>query len=163
VSFNRINGFYVGRWFCQEIESMTLEERNQEINKALETRFNQLNSAIEAHETKLVKMMVTRDAWVEYHSCEDNPDNPSGAYKYYLGMIKERGAWRLCHGHAYESYIGDRPDEGIDWKPLVDESVETRIKSAAHIDKLRAAIVESKERLVPELEDAIQTLAKSLS
>ena len=143
---------------------MTLDERNQEINQVLDARFNQLNAAIEAHEAKLKKMMVARDAEVMYNKFEDTDDNmvSSGQYQYYLGMIKQRGEWRLCHGTCYESYCGGPPDEGIDWKPLVEASVDYRINAADHVEELREAIVQSKEELVPELEKAIETLAKSL-
>ena len=163
MSFNRINGFYIGSWSCQEFKSMTLDERNDEVNGALESRFSQLNAALEAHEAKLKAMMVPKDAWVMYDSCE-NEDLRSGEtrgqYQSYIGMIKLRGAWRLCHGDCYFDYCG--PEEAIAWKPLVEASIEDRMNAAKHIDKLREAIVEGKEKLVPDVEKAISTLAKSL-
>jgi hypothetical protein len=144
---------------------MTLDERNDEINKALEARFSQINSAIEAHEAKLKGMMVPRDVWVMYASCEDfdyQYQAAAGEYQSYIGLIKQKGAWRLCYANHYESYSGGYPDEDLDWKPLVESSIEDRLKAAPHLDKLREAIVNSKEKLVPELEKAISTLAKSL-
>ena len=50
---------------------MTLDERNDEVNKALEARFSQLNAALEAHEAKLKAMMVPKDASVMYDSYDD--------------------------------------------------------------------------------------------
>jgi hypothetical protein len=142
---------------------MTLDERNEEVNKALENRFSQLNAALEAHEAKLKAMMVPKDAQVMYRSYDDEDlrsGQTSGQYQFYIGMIKLRGAWRLCHANHYESWSG--PEDDIDWKPLVEASIEDRIKAAEHIDKLRDAIVEAKEKLVPDVEKAIATLAKSL-
>ena len=141
---------------------MTLEERNDEVNKALEARFTQLNAALEAHEAKLKAMMVPKDTWFVYKSYadEDVPGQPRGEYQYCIGMIKLRGAWRLCHSYHYISYSW--PEEDMDWKPLVEASIEDRIKAAEHIDKLREAIVEAKEKLVPDVERAIATLAKFL-
>jgi hypothetical protein len=141
---------------------MTLDERNDEVNRALESRFSQLNAALEAHEAKLKAMMIPKDAWVVYKSYDDEdvPGQPKGEHQFCVGMIKLRGAWRLCHVHHYVSYSW--PEEDFDWKPLVEASIEDRIKAAEHIDKLREAIVKEKEKLVPDVEKAIATLAKSL-
>ena len=142
---------------------MTLDERNEEVNQALESRFSQLNSTLEAHEAKLKGMMVPKSVWHMYKSYEDineQAGHSAGQYRFYLGMVKLRGAWRLCHASQYEDYCG--PQEEVDWKPIVEASIEDRIDAAAHIEKLREAIVEAKEKLVPELERAIAGLAKSL-
>lgn len=141
---------------------MTLDERNDEVNKALEARFSQLNAALEAHEAKLKAMMVPKNASVVYrrYTDEDQVGNELGEYQFCVGMVKLRGEWRLCHARHYSSYISD--DNEPDWKPIVEASIEDRIKAAEHLDKLREAIVETKEKLVPDVEKAIATLAKSL-
>lgn len=161
MPLNRINGFYIGNGFFQESKTMTLDERNDDVNKALECRFSQLNAAFEAHEAKLKSMMVPKYVSVVYKSYPDDDQQPAGEYEFHLGMTKMRGTWRLCHGSSYESYIGDR-DEGIDWKPIVEASIEDRLRAADHIEKLREAIVKEKEKLVPDVEKAIATLAHSL-
>lgn len=142
---------------------MTLDDRNQEVNEALEVRFAQINSALEAHEAKLKAMMVPRNAWVMYesHDDEDEQCNPLGQYQFYIGMIKHGGAWRLCHASHYESYCGWCDD--ISWKPIVEVTIEERIRASAHIDKLKEAIIQSKEKLVPDVEKAIETLSRSLA
>ncbi len=150
VHFNRINGFYVGAWSFQDFSKMTIEKRNQEINKALESRFAQLNSAIEAHEQKLKQMMVPKDTSIVYHSYQDSDPatrEPWGEHSSHLGMIKLRGVWRLCYAEHYFSYQHEEPD--IDWKPLVEASIEIRIEAAKDIEKLREEIVKAKEALVP--------------
>jgi hypothetical protein len=143
---------------------MTLDERNDEVNKALEARFSQLNAALEAHEAKLKAMMVPSDTWVTYRSYDDgdNYNNPTGEYQFYIGMVKLRGAWRLCLRKAYECWIDDERSSYGEIRPVVEASVEERIEVAQHIDKLREAIVQTKEKLVPDVEKAIATLAKSL-
>jgi hypothetical protein len=164
MPFNRINGFYFGNWLYQETKSMTLEERNDEVNKALEARFSQLNAALETHEAKLKAMMVPVDTWAMYHSYTDEDlrsGETHGEYQYYIGMIKLRGVWRLCHSYCYFPYSG--LEEDFDWKPLVEISIEDRIKAAEHIEKLREAIVLKKEKLIPDVEKAIATLAHSLN
>lgn len=142
---------------------MTLEERNDEVNRALEARFSQLNAALEEHEATLKSMMVPKNAWVMYASVENEDlraGETYGEYQSYIGMIKLRGEWRLCHADHYFDYCG--PPEDIRWKPIVEASIEDRIKAAEHLDKLREAIVEAKEKLIPDVEKAIAILAKSL-
>ncbi len=142
---------------------MTLDKRNLEINKALESRFAQLNSAIEAHEKKFKEMMVPKDTWIIYDCYQDaDPASgqPWGEHQSHVGMIKLRGAWRLCYAEHYLSYQHEEPE--VDWKPLVEASIEIRIEAAKHIEALREAIVKAKEELVPEVEKAIATLAQSL-
>jgi hypothetical protein len=163
MPFNRINGFYIGSGFCQESKTMTLDERNDEVNEALEARFSQLNAALESHEAKLKAMMVPKNVSVIYRSYDDDDLQARvncGRYEFHIGMIKLRGAWRLCHANHYCDY--SNPDEDIDWKPIVEVSIEDRIGAAEHIGKLREAIVKEKEKLVPAVEKAIATLAKSL-
>ena len=164
MPFNRINGFYVGNWSFQEPKSMTLDERNDEVNKALDARFSQLNAALEAHEAKLKAMMVPKNTSVMYESSENEDLRAGQSYgqgQLHIGMIKLRGAWRLCHANHYVDYSWPE-EEAIDWKPIVEVSIEERIKAAEHIDKLREAIVQEKEKLIPDVEKAIATLAKSL-
>jgi hypothetical protein len=142
---------------------MTLDKRNEEINKALESRFTQLNSAIEAHEQNLKQMMVPKDTWIIYDPYEDVDSvsgQPWGEHRPHVGMIKLRGAWRLCYADHYVSYQHDEGD--VDWKPLVEASIEIRIEASKQIGKLREAIVKAKEALIPEIEEAIAMLAKSL-
>ena len=143
---------------------MTLDERNDEVNKALEARFSQLNAALEAHEAKLKAMMVPSDTWVMYRSYDDgdNYNGPMGEYQFYIGMVKLRGAWRLCLRKGYECYIDDERSNLGEIRPVVEASIEERIEVAQHIDKLREGIVQAKEKLVPHVEEAISMLAKSL-
>lgn len=163
VHFNRINGFYAGAWSFQDGSKMTIEKRNQEINKALESRFAQLNSAIEAHEQKLKQMMVPKEVSIVYASYQDSDPASGqvwGEYSSHLGMVKLRGAWRLCYAEHYLCYQAEETE--IDWKPLVEASIEIRIEASKEIEKLREEIVKSKEALVPEIEQAIAKLAESL-
>ena len=142
---------------------MTIDERNLEINKALESRFTQLNSAIEAHEQKLKEMMVPKDIFFIYDSYqEEDPQSgqPFGEHQSFIGLIKLRSAWRLCHADHYLSYQHPEPD--VDWKPLVEASFEVRIEACKHIEKLRETIVQTKESLAPEVEKVIALLAQSL-
>ena len=73
-------------------------------------------------------------------------------------MIKQKGGWRLCYCFHYESF--GHPDREVRWKPLVDCSIEERIQATKHIDKLKGRIIDEKEKLMPELENAIENLAQ---
>ncbi|MFU7559530.1 hypothetical protein ACMFWY_12715 [Roseiconus sp. JC912] len=139
---------------------MTVDERNDELNEALANRLQQLNAAIEQHEKRFKAMKLARDAKHIYrsHSIEDDHRNCIGEVNWYVGMIKLKGGWRLCYALDHEHY--NYPDETISWKPLVECSIEERIDAVPHIGVLREAIVKSKESLVPELEKAIESVAK---
>lgn len=161
MPFNRIGGFYIGAFSLEESNHMTFEERNSELNQALENRLKQLNAAIDAHEKALKAMMIPRDTSFVYCREDEMDDNgqPSGHWwDSMLGIIKLSGSWRLCHG-TFDSRIHW---EGVTWKPLVDSSVADRMSAICHLDKLREAVVKEKEQLVPELESALEVAVKGL-
>lgn len=140
---------------------MTLDEQNEELNEALDTRLSQLNAAIEAHEKTLKAMKIPRNVIHRYLS-EDVQDYNGQAlgnsYDYYVAMIKWQGAWRLCHDMRYS----DDHSSDSSWKPLVDCSIPDRLRAVPRLDELRKKIVEEKKKVIPELEAAIEGLAKSL-
>ncbi|TWT97264.1 hypothetical protein [Neorhodopirellula pilleata] len=160
MPFNRINGFYVGAFQMPEKPEMTIDERNEELNEALTARLEQLKAVIEDQENQFKAMRLACDAMHAYRSegMEDDQRNCIGEINWYVGMIKLKGGWRLCYAKDHEHYSW--PGESIDWKPLVDCSIEERIDAVPHIGALREAIVKSKESLVPELEKAIEAVAK---
>lgn len=156
MPFHRFNGFYSGHFQPQGI-IMSQDERNQEINDSLNVRLNQLNQLIEKREAALKSMMVARDTVLCIHSYQEENDE-FGEYQQLLGMIKQKGGWRLCYSFHYENF--GHPDREVLWKPLVDCSIEERIHATKHIDKLKGRIIEEKEKLMPELENAIENLAQ---
>lgn len=160
MPFNRIGGFYVGKFTGLESQTMTIDDQNDELNEALDTRLSQLSAAIEAHEKALKAMKIPRNVIHCYLSEEIRDENgqiTGSCYDYYIAMIKWQGTWRLCHDMNYE------PGPSIfDWKPLVDCSISDRLRAAPHLDELRKKIVDEKTKLIPELEAAIEGLAKSL-
>jgi len=161
MPFNRINGFYIGAFQMPETHEMTVDERNDELNKALTTRLEQLNAAIEDHEKQFKVMKLARNVMHVFRtrSMEDDHRNCIGEVNWFVGMIKLKGGWRLCYAHDQEHY--SYPDETtINWKPLVECSIEERIDAVPHVGALREAIVKSKESVVTELEEAIKAVAK---
>ena len=78
MPFNRINGFYTGKFTELESQTMTIDDRNDELNKALDTRLSQLNSAIEAHEKALKTMMIPRTV-KHFYLCKDILDDDGQA------------------------------------------------------------------------------------
>ena len=146
---------------------MTLDERNDKVNKALFKKYDEMNAVLEKHEKRLREMKSARDVPVVINSWPDhNPQyGPVGEYQQFLGLIKYDGKWRLCYSNHYESYTGGHPDEDRSptWQPLVECSVEDRVYAAKHIGKLRDAIVKSKEEFLPKVEEAIADLEQSLT
>jgi len=142
-----------------EKPEMTIDERNDELNQALTARLEQLNLGIEKQEGELKAMMIARDTQYCYRTAEElDGGRTVGEHSWHIGMIRLKGGWRLCHAAHYFHYQGF--EEDIAWKPLVDCSIEERIEAVSHIGALREEIVKSKESLVPELEKAIEAVAK---
>jgi hypothetical protein len=139
---------------------MSIDDQNDELNEVLGTRLSQLNAAIEAHEKALKAMMVPRTVKHLYQSEEIRDDNgqlTGSSLDYYIAMIKWQGTWRLCHDVDFQP-----GPPTFDWKPLVDCSIQDRLRAAPHLDELRNKIVEEKKKVIPELEAAIESLARSL-
>jgi len=139
---------------------MTIDEQNDELNEALDTRLNQLNAAIDAHEKALKEMQIPR--MVKHFYLSNNIPDENGqvtgdSYDYYIAMVKWRGTWRLCHDVSFS-----RDQSDFDWKPLVDCSISDRLQAAPHIGELRNKIIAEKKKVIPELESVIESLAKSL-
>lgn len=140
---------------------MTIDDQNNELNEALDTRFSQLSAAIEAHEKALKAMKIPRDVihcYLQEDVLDENGNGNGNSYDYCISMIKWQGTWRLCHGMTYS---GDY-NSAFDWKPLVDCSIPDRLRAAPHLVELRKRIVEEKKKVIPEIEAAIEGLAKSL-
>jgi len=113
---------------------MSQDERNQEVNDSLDVRLGQLNLLIDKKEAELKSMMVARDTVLCFHDYQDENDD-RGEHQHLLGMIKQKGGWRLCYCFHYESF--GHPDR-----------------------KLKGRIIDEKEKLMPELENAIENLAQ---
>jgi hypothetical protein len=140
---------------------MNIDDQNDELNEVLDARLSQLSAAIEAHEKALKAMKIPRDVIYCYLSediLDENGYSRGESYDYCIAMIKWQGTWRLCHDMIYS---GDHSST-FNWKPLVDCSVSDRLKASSHIDELRNKIVEEKKKVIPELEAAIEGLARSL-
>ncbi len=158
--FNRIRGFFLGGDLHLE-STMSLDDKNKQLNDAVNSRLSQLQAVIERHEQALKAMTIHRDTSCTYRT-DELVDQENGLYAciyFRIGMVKYGGSWRLCHD-VMEERSG--PDDGPEWRPLVDSPVQVRIEAIAHIDKLRAAIVAEKESLLPELEMAIAVAVNAL-
>ncbi len=140
---------------------MTLDERNDKVNEVLATQYSQLNASIEAFEEHLRSMALGRNVKCVYHKWEvEDANGPVCDGFRLLGMVKLNGQWRLCHAVHYVTFSGEEGD--VEWKPLVESSLEDRLWACKHLTKLREAVVESKEKLVPMLEEAIGAIAAAL-
>jgi hypothetical protein len=144
---------------------MTHDEVNQPTTENLRDRLEQLNRAIEEQETNLKAMIVPHNVWLQ-HEIEEHYEHEDGhihSWSYYfIGMIKLRGTWRLCHAEWVTEYEPEPEEEmpELDWKPLVDASIYDRLAAAKHISALREAILECHKKLIPKVDKAIEILTK---
>jgi hypothetical protein len=157
MQFNRIAGLFLGsNLWKQEFAAMTINEKNEEVNRVFDSRIDQLNAAYEVAEKELRAMRVVVEADYAYANWDDDPEQPHGKCYAHIGIVKLQGQWRICHGYSDDCH----PD--VIWKPIRDASVHERISAARHIDKLREEIVRQKEKAIPRVESAIAALAQSI-
>jgi hypothetical protein len=111
-------------------------------------------------------MQVPRYVWVVYESDDiypERPDSPCDCKC--LGLVKVRGDWRLCLGDFVRNDCNPHPadsDEPLNWKPVLDCSVEERVRTAPHIAKLREEIVVSAEHYITKVDEAVGHLSRAL-
>lgn len=136
---------------------MTIDERNAEVTAALTCRLEQMNSAIDDAENDLCEMGVFEECWITYSSWNPDPFESGVEEHAHLGIAKIQGKWRYCHAYSHDAH----PEFDLEWKPVRDASVRERIAALEHLDKVRHAIVETKERLIPLIEKTISQVVRS--
>jgi hypothetical protein len=157
MQFNRIAGLFLGsNLWKQEFAAMTINEKNEEVNRVFDSRVDQLNAAYEVAEKELRAMRVVVEADYPYANWDDDREQPQYKCYAHIGVVKLQGQWRICHGYSDDCH----PD--VVWKPIRDASVHERISAARHIYKLREEIVRQKEKAIPRVESAIAALAQSI-
>jgi hypothetical protein len=165
MSFNPLNGFWNGRPRINGAFTMSLDERNQQINEALSGKYDQINALLAKHENTLRQMKTARNVQVLFNKSTDYlpTGEEEGEHREHLGFMKRAGVWRLCYAAEYESFICGNVPCDLEWKPLVECPVTTRVDAARHVGLLREAIVESKEEFLSEVDEAITELERSLA
>jgi hypothetical protein len=136
---------------------MTLQERARNARKTLFSRYDQLNALWLQAEEQLTQLHIPRPVSHKYAEYQDW-DQPNGAItSKYLGLQKVKGKWRICHGIC-EEWCQPEPY----WTPIIECSAESRVEATKHLDGLRKAVVESAERFIPKVDEAINALAETL-
>jgi hypothetical protein len=139
---------------------MTLSERAEKARSALFSRYDQLNDLWLQAEKELAKIHIPQDAEFCYQSHEDC-GYPGERLRDYIGVRKIKGKWRICLG--FHSRGDDVPDEIHDhWTPITDCSADDRVWAVKYLPQLWEAVVESAERFIPKVDDAIDRLRKVL-
>jgi hypothetical protein len=138
--------------------AMTLDERAQKVRKELFARYDQLNALWLKAEERLTKHHVPRPVQCIYALPNTGePEDQGLPEAVCLGLQKVKGKWRICYG-VY--WFSAQPD--ADWLPITECSAEIRVEAARHLPKLEKAAVESAEKFIPKVDEAIQQLAEAL-
>jgi hypothetical protein len=139
---------------------------DRQVVKALEERFEQLNALWKQAEAALKKIPLPVDCFITYDKveiCEDpgsSDPRPTGDFLYHLlGFVKSVGGWRICHV-VTDAYA---EDGRYSWKPITECPLDVRLEAAAHIGKLREAVLKKAAECVPMLDKAINELGKILA
>ena len=103
---------------------------------------------------KVARMFPPREAWAEF-----NIRGEGDQFRECLGLIKHRGAWRICHGF-YNAIDDNAPPS---WRPVADCSVAERVELVDHLPALRDAIVAEAEKSVTDVRKAVSKLEESIA
>jgi hypothetical protein len=130
----------------------TLSERVEQADSELSTRYSHLNQLYSIVEQRLKSLKPLHPVWLAYaHShVEGQTDDWE-----LLGLMLYQGKWRLCHGHDHDLNV-DGPI--LDVKPIIECSVDIRVRATQVVPQLEERIVRSKEEYIPQVDQAINNL-----
>lgn len=137
---------------------MTLTERAERARKELFCRYDELNTLWLKAEEELRKLHIPRDVERVYRSYEPDPDWPGHRDYLHLGLRKDKGKWRICHGASSDVH----PEMSIIWTLITECSAEIRVNAAQYLPGLREAVVKSAEDFIPQVDAAIGAMKKAL-
>jgi hypothetical protein len=135
----------------------TEEERNRLATESLAKSLDKLNAHLAAVEKKLRGMMkFPLHVTVRYNERDDDQNTGAAVWEL-LGIIRRGGEWRLCLAHDADVALS------VDWKPLIECSLEERVQASDQIDALRLEIIKSTEQYVSKVEGAVSKLSSVLA
>jgi hypothetical protein len=127
------------------------EEQEKKIIEALTGRYDELEQLWEKAEKDLKRFRVPHDIRHRYLTKYLGEDPEGPAFQFYLGFVKYGKGWRICHG----CYFDEDRDGDIDWKPVIESTVDVRLETIPHFEELRKKVIEAAEKCVPKLDKAI--------
>jgi hypothetical protein len=134
------------------IGDSALRNRNKEIIQKATPLFDQLNESWEKIESFFRAQGILQSCYISYDQFGDwpQPDQFNAYGEELLGIEKHKGKWRICFAQLdYGS------GEISGWTPVTEGSTEIRILLLDHVGKLFEMLVESNEKFVPEIEQAV--------
>lgn len=135
-----------------------LKARANRTRQVLFGKYDQLNALWAEAEKRIVQQHIPQTVYYCHKRLGQGPlheDPPFLAC--YIGLAKIKGEWRICVGSVWEDH-----DEEPDWTPITDCSIEVRVELAEHLAALQLAAVESAEKFVPKVDEAISRLSELL-
>jgi hypothetical protein len=129
----------------------------------LNERYKELAALWESAEERLQRFRIAKDVAVHLNTVKEylDPDGiePTGEqYDHYLGFARCASGWRICYGTSYSR----DPAGEIDWKPVAECRLETRLEAIQHLDKLREKVIQAADETVPQLDEALAKLRNTL-
>ncbi len=139
---------------------MTLEQRAKKVRDELFSRYDQINALWQQAEEQITQFHIPEPVQFTYGSYEIDYRNPYSEVCECLGVFKIKGKWRICYGSFMPNETVGGPDE---WTPITEASAQIRVEAASHLPGLKKAVVESAEKFVPKVDQAIQALSAALA
>ncbi len=140
------------------------EARSKALRSKTDERLDHLTGLWREIEKKLIALQQPREVCYVYSRDQSSdPQNPDDQDCRCIGIAKYAGKWRLClgefntHTHCYHPY------EAISWRPTTDCTMQERVTAAQYIGKLEIEIIETGEKMLPKLDEAIRQLEERLA
>ncbi len=128
-------------------------------------RLDHLTALWQENEKRLLALQQPRQVYHPYKddNLQYDPDRDDGMYTVYcIGIAKYAGKWRLCLGTYHQREMWEY-GENISWCPVTECSMEERMEAAPYVKNLEQKIVETGEKIIPKLDEAIRKLEDALA
>jgi hypothetical protein len=143
----------------QKSTSTEFEVRSKALRSKIGERLDHLTGLWHDIEKKLIALQQPRHVCHIYREMPRDQNNGVDADCYCIGIAKYAGKWRLCLGEFNE---WRDPEARISWHPITDCTMEERIAAAPFVGELEKKIVDTGEKVLPKLDEAIRHLEDRL-
>jgi hypothetical protein len=131
-----------------------LLERSKFAGKVLAVKYDHLNQMIAATEEFFKSLKCPTHTYIGYN---DSHNEDCGITDWEtLGFIRFHDKWRIVHAFCNSDEIGILNN----LQPLADCPISVRVTAANEIERLYKAIIEQKEKFIPEVDNAINEFVK---
>ena len=133
-----------------EAESATLADRNRKAIEKASPLLDKISESWASIEQFFLKNGILCRTSIAVGKIYDDSPGMKEVGEYYLGIVKVKGKWRICHGDMEHR----NAHMGIDWTPISDSPNSIRIEMLDKVDELFTQLVKSNEDQLTRIQTA---------